>query len=151
MRPTKPQAMAKSRFWSSVQGNPLLSPESLPAAKVAQLAGNQQVREWFIDLEFRDWFLNKDATRQLLESAVEPTIKRLLSIIECTEVGPKGEVTAASQVNAAKLILEFAGYAPPKQRIVEYRDKEIASMDEAELVSYIQKNSTKLVGDSGAS
>ena len=135
----------KSRFWQEANENPLVQPTKIPAQRAAQMAGNQQLVEWLRNPEFRDWFYNKNSAKQALEAATEIAISRLVEILECKEVGPKGEVTAASQVNAAKLILEYAGYAPPKQRVIEYRDKGVSEMNEEQLEEFIQESTPKLV------
>jgi hypothetical protein len=135
----------KTKFWAAIANNPLIDVLSLPTNQVVQKSGTAELATWLRDDEFREWFFNKNVTREALEEASEVAVATLLAICSDTDVGPKGRVTAAAQVNAAKTILEMAGYAPPKQRIIEYKDKEIGDMSEADLRDYLGKHTPQLV------
>lgn len=121
---------------------------TLPVARAAQLAQSSSLVTWMTDPGFAAWFYNKDSARHQIEAGVEIAVQRLVDILRSTDVGPKGSVTAAAQVNAAKLLLEYAGYAPPSRREVTFQDKTVASMDESQLRAYIAAN-TKHLAASG--
>lgn len=142
--PTPSQREVKARFWARASENPLIDPASLPVARVAEIAQSAAVRTWMADPTFAAWFLNKDSARHQIEAGVEIAVQRLVEILRSTDVGPKGSVTAAAQVNAAKLLLEYAGYAPPSRREVVFHDKQIQGMDEPALRAYIDANVRQL-------
>lgn len=146
---TAHQREMKARFWSRVEINPLLEPSRMSNAAVAQVTGSPMINTWFKDLAFRDWFFSKDTARHKIEAGVEVAVNRLIEILESRDVGPRGAVTAAAQVNAAKLLLEFAGYAPASRKEVIFHDKDVLDMDEAELKAFVAKQvkQQKLVGE----
>jgi hypothetical protein len=75
---------------------------------------------------FREWFMNAEYNRELLESAVELAVKEAIHILECPADGEKGSPKPSDKLAAMKVILEYAGYAPKKEAKVEYKDAEIA-------------------------
>lgn len=138
--PTATQREVKARFWARVAENPLIDPATLSVERIVEISGCRALARWFIDPSVEAWFRNKDSARHRIEAGVEVAVRRLVEILEDTDIGPKGRVTAAAQVNAAKLLLEYAGYAPPSRREVVFHDKEIHNMDEKKLRAYIDSN-----------
>jgi hypothetical protein len=125
---------AKARFWAKVGVSPLQDPELMPVAKLAQLCGRNAMRDWVAVDGFRDWFFNRESAKDLLAAASEEAVLRLWDIV--AQESSK-EMSAAAQVNAAKTLLEYGGFAPPKTKVVKYSDEAINQMSEAELAKYI--------------
>lgn len=144
--PTPTQREVKARFWARAAENPLIDPASLPAARIGSIAGTSSVARWFAEPGCEAWFRNRDAARHQIEAGVEVAVSRLIEILQERQVGPKEAVTSATQVSAAKLLLEYAGYAPPSRREVTFQDKTIQGMDEAQLRAYIAANLPALPG-----
>jgi hypothetical protein len=148
-KPSREQARAKAAFHAKLQKNPLLGdPESLPVQKMEQLAGVKSLVHWMKEDGFKDWFLNANYNRELLESAVEVAIKEAVKILEAPSDGEKGSPKPSDKLAAMKILLEYAGYAPKGKDKAEYQDKDIANMDESNLDKMIQKalgNNKKLL------
>ncbi len=144
--PTPLQREVKARFWARANENPLIDPTILTAARIAGIAACQSVVRWFDEPGFEAWFRNKDAARHQIEAGVEIAVSRLVEILQERQVGPKEAVTSATQVSAAKLLLEYAGYAPASRREVVFQDKTIQGMDEGQLRAYIAANMPALPG-----
>lgn len=144
-QPTKPQRKFKARAY---QQNPKVDFSKLTPLEVQTLTGNRSVKTWMTDektgWEFRDWFYNKNYAKQLLESGAEIAVQELIGILENPDMGPRGEVTAAAKVNAAKTLLDYAGYAPAKIN-EKYLDQAIQDMDESQLEEFVRRNSVKVV------
>ena len=138
--PTKSQSIAKSTFHNKVDKNPLLgSIDNLSTQKMETLSGVKDLDRWMKIDGFREWFLNDEYNKELLESAVELSIKEAIAILEAPSDGEKGSPKSSDKLVAMKIVLEYAGYAPKKQATVEYKDKEISQMDEERLDKMIDK------------
>lgn len=142
-RPSTPQRKFKARAYRQYAK---INFAELTAVQIQTLTGCRSIQAWFENPSFVDWFLNKDHTRQLIEAGSEIALKRLIEILECTgeQVGPRGEVTAAAQVQAAKTLLELSEYAPTKRREIIFKDKDINDMNEDELRDFIQARAKAL-------
>ena len=139
-KPTRSQARAKAQLHNKADKNPLIGPvETLSTQKLEQLSGVKDLSKWLEQDGFKEWFLNPDYNKELLESAVETAIKEAMTILEMPSDGEKGSPKPSDKLAAMKIILEYAGYAPKKQAQVEYQDKEIANMDEERLDKMINK------------
>lgn len=135
--PSLPQSKFKSQLYAK---HPNLSLADHNPTSLQTLTGNRSVVKWSQEEGFWDWLSEKETVRRLLEASSESAVKRLLDIVTEESVGPAGRVTAANQVAAARLILEFAGFTPPSHKVVEYRDKDIEKMSENELKEFIASN-----------
>lgn len=142
--PSKPQRKAKARFWSEIQNNPLIDPTCLSLAEIGRLAGTTTVAKWAAEEPgFRAWFTSKDEIKVMLKMGAEAAVERLVAIVQETDVGPKGTVSAGTQVQAAKLLLEFGGFAPAQQKEIKVTSNQLPE-DEGELRKYIADNVEKL-------
>lgn len=141
LRPTRAQSRAKAAFHAKVQSNPLISGNlsTISDRKIAQMAGVADISKWMAQDGFREWFLNGDFNKELLESAVQTAIMEAISILEMPSDGEKGSPKPSDKIAAMKTILEYAGYAPQKKSEVVYQDKEIGDMSEEQLDKYLDK------------
>jgi len=135
--PTLPQSKFKASLYAK---HPRVQVSELTPQQLQTLTGNRSVVRWAEQEGFLEWLAEKDTVKRLLEATSESAVKCLMNIITETDVGPTGRVTAANQVAAARLILEYAGFTPPSHRVVEYRDKDIEKMSETELKEFIATN-----------
>lgn len=142
--PTKHMRVAKARFWKAVEDNPLIDPTCLSVAEISRLAGSPTLPRWVRDNEgFKQWFTSKDEIKVMLKMGAEAAVDRLVKIVQEDRVGPKEAVSAGTQVQAAKLLLEFAGMAPAKQSEVRITKEQLPD-DENELRQYIEAGVSKL-------
>jgi len=135
-KPIKRMRQAKARFHNKVGISPLEEPENMSIAKVAQLCGCNAYREWNSLEGFRDWFFNRESAKDLLMAASEEAVYKLWELVSAES----GKLfTPTAQVNAAKTLLEYGGFAPPKTKSVVFSDDAINKMSEAELTKFIDK------------
>jgi hypothetical protein len=104
-----------------------------------KLAGVKDLDSWFKNEGFKEWFLNGNLNKQLLESAVESAIREAMNILDAPSDGERGSPKPSDKLAAVKVILEYAGYAPIKKAEVLYQDAEIGEMDEAQIDKLISK------------
>jgi hypothetical protein len=132
---TQAQREAKATFWTRCRNNPLLTPDRISDADIRRLSPGGPTLP-LGSKEFREWYLDKDAFEILLEVGKELAIKKLLDIVAIPDeqVGGRGEVTHAAQINAAKVLLDKSGVGQEK---IVVSDSEIASMTEEELTKFI--------------
>jgi len=135
--PSRSQKEAKARLLHKTTDNILVgSLESLTTAQIAKYAGVSSIDHWVKQEGFRSWFLDKDANEHLIQSAADSAIRAAIAILEDPEVGQKGAPGYKDQLAAAKMLLEFAGYAPVKKKEVTNkedptRDMSAEDMDKA--------------------
>lgn len=134
MEPSESQLLAKSRFWRKMAENPLFDADKVTAAKVEQLTGSSQIKKWWGDPMFRDWFLDKDFVYHGLQMLAEKGIKALYEILDDPKTSAKEKGLAAIKA------LELAGYKPAARREVKWADKGIGDMDANQLREFIAKN-----------
>lgn len=144
-RPTRPQLKAKHKFWKAIEDNPLIGEvASLPNSEIARLAGTPSVIKWAKeDEQFKQWFADKDSLKVMIRVGAEAAVDRLVKIVSDDRVGPKEAVTASAQVQAAKLLLDFAGLAPAQQKEVKITSGQLPD-NEKELRDYIEAGVKKL-------
>lgn len=140
MRTTKEQRQSKARFWTRIKNNPLYNLKTVTNADIADLAGDSDLKVQLANPGFRDWFMDEDANKSLLESGAETAIKKLIEIVSygSADMGNGKLVKAGEQLKAAEIILKMAGYEPIKHRKVEFSDKDINDMDERQLEEFIK-------------
>ena len=141
--------MAKSKFWQRATNNPLIQDLDNPRIfDVKRISGTDKVEAWFKDPEFKEWFLDQDSNKALIDAGCEAAIHKLMYIIDLEgplEVGPKMETTSAAQVKACENMLRLGGFEPPKVAAKErFLDVDIENMDAAKLDTYIANQTQKL-------
>jgi len=138
---SKRHKQAKARFWKTVAHNPMYpNPLALSNAVMASVAGMTSMAEKLGQADFKDWFLNNEHNCQMLEVGAGYAVERLIDILAQTATGEKGGATVNNQVAAAKIMLDMAGYGK-KDAAVEFKDKDIAGLEEDELEAFIRARS----------
>lgn len=139
-RPTKRQALAKATYHRRVANNPLISDIASPSkAHIEKYSGVRDCSAWVAQDGFLEWFLNKESGKDLLESGVEAAIQEVLLILDAPSDGEKGSPKPSDKINAAKLLLEYAGYAPTKKAEVDVKERKVQEMSEEELNKMLSK------------
>ena len=130
---------AKQAFLRRITGNPLLTKDEMTPKDIAEFMGMSDLQTMLANVDVRKWFIEGNTDKDMVRAVVESALDRLRKIIEEDKTGPKEAVTAAAQVNACKIVLEMADFAPPKQKVIEYADKEVGDMDKEALTRYIDQ------------
>jgi len=127
--PSRSQKEAKAKLLHKTDGNIMVgSLESLSNAQLSKYAGINTIDHWVEQEGFKDWFLDKDSNDHLIQSAADSAIRAAIAILEDPEVGQKGKPGYKDQLAAAKMLLEFAGYAPVKKKEVTNKEDPTANM-----------------------
>ena len=135
----KHQREAKARFWLALGDNYLGDASQLGMPEVVAKAGTQNVRVWLEDAEFEIWFFRPDCPQVILRAAADSAVTALWGILENLEE------KASAKIAAAKIILEYGGFAPAKTKIVKYKDEEIDKLSPEELDKFIADRDLKSV------
>ena len=136
--------VAPGRAKSSQPSNPLLTKDEMTPKDIAEFMGMSDLQVSLANVDVRKWFIEGNTDKDMVRAVVESALDRLRKIIEEDKTGPKEAVTAAAQVNACKIVLEMADFAPPKQKVIEYADKEVGEMTEEALLKFIADKTKKL-------
>ena len=142
---TKKQSEYKAKFWQRIKNNPLYNLNTVTNADIAELAGDSDLKVQLTNPKFKDWFMDQASNKSLLESGAETAISKLIEIVSygAADMGNGKIVKAGEQIKAAEIILKMAGYEPVKHQKVEYSDKDINQMSEAQLADFIKsRNAT---------
>ena len=127
--PSRSQKEAKAKLLHKTSDNIMVgSLDSLTTAQLAKYAGVSSIDHWINTEGFKDWFLDKDSNDHLIQSAADSAIRAAIAILEDPEVGQKGAPGYKDQLAAAKMLLEFAGYAPVKKKEVTNKEDPSANM-----------------------
>lgn len=142
--PSTMQRRIKAAFWTKFSQNPIADVGSITAELAARIAGNQNVKKWWSQPGFQEWFLNEDEFRQKLEYLAHLA----LDTIEEVLLNPDANVNAKSSM--AKLIFEAAHKMPSKWQNTKYMDEQIQRMDLAQLESFIKQRSIGLIEETSS-
>ena len=135
---------AKQAFLRRITGNVLYNKDEMQPKDIADFMGIPDLQTMLANVDIRKWFIEGNTDKDMVRAVVESALDRLRKIIETDETGPKMPVTAAAQVNACKIVLEMADFAPPKQKVIEYADKEVGDMDKEALTRYIDQKTKSI-------
>lgn len=132
---------AKATFWNRIQKNPALDPTRMDAQEIARVSGYPDIVIQLQRPEFKEWFLDADTNRSLLEAGVSGAVETLTKIV-CLDIDQitKGEISVklGDVVRACEVMLRYAGYEPIRHKAVEVADREVAKMNEADLDRFIE-------------
>lgn len=134
--PSAEERRVKAALWAVVAENPIHDPESMTVEDIVKVTGDNRVRRWWKQPQFRDWLLNKDEFKQRLEYQAHLALDTLERILSGTD--PK---MANAQVQAAKLIIEAANRMPQRWTKEIWGDERIQKMDKLQLKEFIKRNS----------
>lgn len=136
----KKQREHKAKFWQRIKNNPLYNLNTISNAEIAELAGDSDLKVQLANPKFKDWFMDQDSNKSLLESGAETAIQKLIEIVSygAADMGNGKLVKAGEQIKAAEIILKMAGYEPVKHKQIAYSDKDINEMDERQLEEFIK-------------
>jgi len=140
---TQRHQILKAKFHSKLESNPLIDVNNLSDREIAKISGAASLADKFRDPKFREWFLDQGHLKAVLQSGAEASIQRLIDIVMEEDVGKDKRVTSATQVTAAKILLDANGLGSRKDVEEKFRDRDVNNMTEAELIDYIEKRTKK--------
>jgi len=113
---------------------------TLSPVDIQTLTGNRSVQRWCEDPQFVGWFTEPDIVATELQLGAEDAVRALREVVNADDIGPDGRFSGANYVSAATKLLELAGYTPPAQKIIQFKDAEIDKMSDQELREFVGKN-----------
>lgn len=131
--PTERMRIAKSKFWEYIKNNNI-DYKKLNREAICDIIGTKTFIKWRVDADFRAWFFEEKLENLQLKAAAELAIKTLNDILK-EENNPK---IMNAKVKAAQILLDYGGYAPEKKVVEKVVDKNIANMNEEELLRHIK-------------
>lgn len=139
--PSPIQRKAKAAFWYKWNEHPFGDPADITAHTASDYAGYSQVREWWADSRFKEWFLNRDEFRQRVEYLAN------LALDTAEEILLDPDASAGARVSMVKLAAELASKMPQKGFREMLLDESIQKMNKEELEKFILDNTKRLVGE----
>jgi hypothetical protein len=134
--PTDAQKLAKSRFWTAMQGEgPTASPT--PNLDQALRFGSIDQKWWKLD-GFQPWFWNRNEFNEKLEYI------GILALEELESTLKSKLVTSAQKIPAIKLALEVSNKLGAKSAAAANLPEKLANMTAQELVQYIEQRKSLL-------
>lgn len=137
--PTPDQRQVKAAFWQRYSQSPVLDISKITGTYVHKLVPDSRIPRWWSMFGFKEWFLNEDEFRQRLEYLANLSLDTLEAILT------DPDANHSARVNAAKLIFEASNKMPKKWEKVAYLDAGVQNMDQAQLESFIRKQSLGLL------
>jgi hypothetical protein len=132
--PTPPQRKVKAAFWAVYNENPIMGVDKINLATVQQITGSAVVSKWWAKDGFKEWFLNKDETRQRLEYLFN------LSLDTAEEILIDPEANTNAKVQMIKLLAELTNKMPQKWKQEKFLDENIQKMDKRQLEGFLKKH-----------
>lgn len=133
--PTREQKQLKAAFWTIWADNPIASPDRISLMDVQQLTGSNEIARWWLQAEFRSWFLNQNEFRQKLEYLAHRSLDVAEEILEADLT----DKNMNAKVQAIKLIAELSNKVPQRWVKEKIIDAEVQKMDPAQLNAFILK------------
>ncbi len=150
MIPKSKYRLAKARFWRKAEKNSMFDPKAASNSEIVRMSGDTAVAKQLTDGAFYAWFMEKETTKQLIDSSVELAVVTLIGILEA-EVVDRGTVTTTHQLQAANSLLDKAGYSTVSTKEIIFKDKKVQDMSEEELEKYIRSKAKELTLSTGDS
>lgn len=141
-QPTDQDKRLKAQFWLKAADNPFITPDSITIDDVRNILNREISGSTWARPGFKEWFVNKDESRQRLEYLFNLALDAAEQIIMNTD--PKAQ---SARVNMIKVIADLGGKNP---RIAGPSAGQsaiagaIAGMDKAQLDLFLQKNGVNL-------
>lgn len=127
------QRAIKAKFWLTLKANPIVDEKDVTPSLVEELIG-KSVTQWTASPEFWTWFKDKDTTKASLEVAAEKAAE--LAVFYLNPAVPFND---NARVQLIKYVLEFSGRSPPSRKEIKWQDKDIAGLNEEQLIALIEK------------
>ena len=136
--PSSVQQKAKARFWSRFQSGPLANPSMVSLTEALATTNIPQLKKWWDDKQFVEWFLNKDEERERIKFLFNKGLDTMENILD------NPEANANAKANIIKMLAEMNGYLGKKPE-VKFSDESINKMSEAQLQDFLSRKGVKLV------
>ncbi len=132
-KPNKPQRAAKAIFQLNYEQNPFFDISNISLPMLAKMAKTEQVKIWWSQDGFQQWFFNKAEFAEKVEAATY----KALDI--CIEILGDEDAKASERLKAAGMVLDIGGKAGAKRIEVRLKDEKINSItDHRELDKLIR-------------
>lgn len=122
----------KARFWAKFEPSPFADSSNISLRTAEQVTDCASMKKWWDDPGFKEWFSNKDDTREKLEYLF------MLALDTAENILRDDKAQASAKVNMIKAIGELANKYPSKQ-VEKYRDDDINKMDENQLQEFLKR------------
>lgn len=116
----------KTRFWQTLEVNPICDPEHVTLAAALQLTKQKKLEAWWRKPGFVSWFSAGDEYEVKLSSAKFSAIEALVEIIQ------NPDSPASARVAAAKQVMDHAKNAEKEDSSVEKLLDKIAGVNNIE-------------------
>lgn len=138
-QPSNNDQKLKAKFWNRFSPGPGVNLNSITLAGVKRVVNSSSLEQLWLKPGFKDWFLNKDETRERLVYLFNKSLDTLESILD-NELA-----NANARMNAVKLLAEMTGHLVKKGGPEKFADQEIENMTENQLKEYLTRKGVKLV------
>lgn len=136
--PTSAQVRQKARFWTRFRPGPLTPSDNITMATALEVTGSAQIRKWWNEPGFVEWFENKDEERERLKYLFHKGLDTIENILD------NPEANANAKANLIKMLAEMNGFLG-KKPVEKFADDSINQMSEAQLKEFLNKNNVKVV------
>ncbi len=136
--PTSSQAKLKARFWTRFQPGPLVSPSNITMTTALEVTGSAQMRKWWHEPGFVEWFTNREEERERLKYLFHKGLNTIENILD------NPEANANAKANIIKMLAEMNGYLG-KKPVEKFADEDINKMSEAQLKAFLEKHGVTFV------
>jgi hypothetical protein len=133
--PSPNHRRVKSKFWTrfdSLTG----SVSSVSMQQAMGITGESNLKKWWDQPGFKEWFLNMDESRERLEYLF------MIALDAAEQVLLDPEANANAKVNLIKVLAQLAGKEPNKQE--QFIDMRIQKMGPDQLKEFIMSRTEKL-------
>lgn len=131
-RPSEAQRRAKAALMAALtdSNNALLDPRAITLGTAIRLTNVQTLNTWWNQPGFKDWFLNKEETKQKIKYLTDKALEAAIQVLD--DPDPR---TASSKVNILKILMHYE--AAEMQTKTNTR---FDSMDMQQLRGFLKQN-----------
>lgn len=138
--PSNEQRRLKSRWWFKyTDGCYTTKPEEMSYDQVMKVLSSRPLERWWKLAGFKEWFLNKEEETEKVELLYSIALDEIEEIVRSRD--PK---YLKSKIAMIRLVCELADKFP-KNKQIQYVDKQIATMNPDELKKFIIDKANKVL------
>jgi hypothetical protein len=136
--PTASQARLKAKFWTRFRPSPLAPSDNIAMATALEVTGSAQIRKWWNEPGFVEWFTNKEEERERLKYLFHKGLDTIENILD------NPEANANAKANLIKMLAEMNGYLG-KKPVERFADEAVNKMSEDQLKEFLRQSGVRLV------
>lgn len=135
-QPTDQQKRLKSGFWARAAQSGTYIPPDPDIASMVSFGASESISQWWDDLTFRGWFLDRDEFLKKAEHLAGLALEQLQE----TLTAPKSEVDHKTRLAAIRMALEVSGKIVKGQTTKDSTGEDaIDKMDQNQLQEFIRR------------